>query len=64
LAVAFHLIDFQALTPVIVGATAGALAESAMGATLEPRGLVNNDVLNFLNTSIAAGVAIELARLL
>jgi uncharacterized protein (TIGR00297 family) len=64
LAVAFHLIDFQALTPVIVGASAGALAESAMGATLEPRGLVNNDVLNFLNTSIAAGVAIELARLL
>ena len=63
LAVAFNLIDLPALAPVIVGATGGALAESAMGATLEPRGIVNNDVLNFLNTAIAAGVAIELARL-
>jgi uncharacterized protein (TIGR00297 family) len=47
---------------VVAGATVGALAESIMGATLEPRGVVNNDVLNFLNTSIAAGVAVELSR--
>lgn len=49
------------LLPVVAGATIGALAESAMGATLEPRGIVNNDVLNFLNTSIAAWVAVQWA---
>jgi uncharacterized protein (TIGR00297 family) len=48
---------------VVAAATAGALVESALGATLEPRGVVNNDVLNFLNTSVAALVAVELPRL-
>jgi uncharacterized protein (TIGR00297 family) len=42
---------------VVAGATAGSLAESLLGATLEPRGILDNDVLNFLNTAIAAGVA-------
>lgn len=64
LGVALQLVELEAVAPVVAGATAGALAESVMGATLEPRGLVNNDVLNFLNTAIAVGVAIELARLL
>jgi uncharacterized membrane protein len=35
-----------------------------MGATLEGRGVVNNDVLNFLNTAIAAAAAIFFADLL
>lgn len=64
LGVALRLLDIDSLLPVVLGATVGALAESAMGATLEPRRLVNNDVLNFLNTAIAAGVAIQLSRLL
>ena len=33
----------------------------AMGATLEEPGIVNNDVLNFLNTAIAAAAAVFLA---
>jgi uncharacterized membrane protein len=33
-----------------------------MGATLEERGIVNNDVLNFLNTTIAAVAAVSLIQ--
>ena len=33
-----------------------------MGATLEGPGIVNNDVLNFLNTGIAAAAAIFLVK--
>ena len=53
-----------ALAAIVVGATAGAIAESALSATLEHRGILNNDVLNFLNTGIAAATAITLARLM
>ncbi len=49
---------------VVVAASGGALVESVLGATLEARGVVNNDVLNFINTSAAAYIAVELARLL
>jgi uncharacterized protein (TIGR00297 family) len=58
LGIALGLTGPSTLLPIVGGATIGALAESAMGATLEPRGVVNNDVLNFLNTSIAASVAV------
>jgi uncharacterized protein (TIGR00297 family) len=47
---------------VVVAASAGALVESALGATLEARGVVNNDVLNFINTGIAAFVAVTMAQ--
>jgi uncharacterized protein (TIGR00297 family) len=62
LGVVLGLVGPSALLPVVAGATAGALAESAMGATLEPRGILNNDVLNFLNTGIAAWVAVAWLR--
>ena len=61
LGVLVGLIPPHALLAVVLGATAGSLAESVMGATLEPAGIVNNDVLNFLNTAIAAGIAILIA---
>jgi len=48
----------------VVGATAGAFAESWLGATLEAPGIVNNDLLNFLNTAIAALVAVGLAAII
>ena len=44
--------------PVVVGATVGALVESALGATLEGPGILNNDMLNFINTAVAAAVAL------
>jgi uncharacterized protein (TIGR00297 family) len=44
----------------VAGALVGSLLESALAATLEGPGVVNNDVLNFLNTAAAAIVAIVL----
>jgi uncharacterized protein (TIGR00297 family) len=43
------------LTPfMVLGATAGAFAESALATRYEARGILNNDMLNFLNTVVAA----------
>jgi uncharacterized protein (TIGR00297 family) len=64
LAWALGIVDGRGFVPVVAGATVGAFAESALGATLEGPGIVNNDVLNFLNTLIAAAGAIALWRLL
>jgi len=57
----FGLIPAAALLAVVVGATAGALVESALGATLEGPGILNNDMLNAVNTAVAAAVALVLA---
>jgi uncharacterized protein (TIGR00297 family) len=46
---------------VVAGATAGALAESVLAATLEGPGILNNDMLNFINTAVAAVVALTIA---
>lgn len=59
-AVLSGLVAAITLLPVVAGATAGALVESALGATLEPRGILNNDALNVINTGIAALVAVLL----
>jgi uncharacterized protein (TIGR00297 family) len=60
-AVAFGLIAAGAMLAVVIGATAGALAESVLAATLEAPGILNNDMLNFVNTAVAAGVALAIA---
>ena len=59
--VALGLIGWAMITAVVVGATAGALVESALGATLEGPGILNNDMLNFINTAVAAAVALAVA---
>jgi uncharacterized protein (TIGR00297 family) len=58
---ALALIPAAAVVAVVVGATAGALVESALGATLEGPGILNNDMLNFINTAVAAAVALAIA---
>jgi uncharacterized protein (TIGR00297 family) len=58
---ALHLIPPSAVMLVVIGATAGSLLESWLGATLEAPGIVNNDVLNFMNTAAASIVAVLLA---
>jgi uncharacterized protein (TIGR00297 family) len=45
-----------------VAAVAGTIADSFLGASLERRHLLNNDLVNFLSTLVAAGVAALLAR--
>jgi uncharacterized protein (TIGR00297 family) len=47
----------------VTGAIAGSLVESALAATLEASGIINNDVLNFINTATGAIVAIVIMRL-
>jgi len=60
-AAAFGLIPGTAIVVAVVAATGGALVESALGATLEGPGILNNDMLNFINTAVAAAVALALA---
>jgi uncharacterized protein (TIGR00297 family) len=48
------LVPSTAIVTIVLAATAGALVESALGATLEGPGILNNDMLNFINTAVAA----------
>ncbi|MGH9143200.1 MAG: DUF92 domain-containing protein, partial [Vicinamibacterales bacterium] len=57
---ALGLVPVAAVFVVVVGATAGALVESALGATLERPGILNNDMLNFINTAVAATVTLAM----
>ena len=59
--VAFDLVPGSTTLAIVVAATAGALIESALGATLEGPGILNNDMLNFINTAVAAAVALAIA---
>jgi uncharacterized membrane protein len=61
-AIALALIPRDALWIVVAAATTGALLESWLGATLEAQGILNNDMLNFINTATAALVAIALVH--
>jgi uncharacterized protein (TIGR00297 family) len=57
------LIPATTLFAVVAGATVGSVVESLLGATLEGPGILNNDMLNFLNTAVAAAAAVAIARL-
>ncbi|HEV8346427.1 MAG TPA: DUF92 domain-containing protein [Vicinamibacterales bacterium] len=58
---ALGLIPGTTILAVVVGATVGALVESVLAATLEGPGILNNDMLNFINTAVGAAVAIAIA---
>jgi uncharacterized protein (TIGR00297 family) len=47
---------------IILGGTAGNLADSILGAALERRGWIKNDVVNFINTVTAASICWVLAK--
>ena len=55
------LVDVATILPIAGAATTAFFAESVLAATLEPRGVLNNDLLNFFNTAIAVVVALWLA---
>jgi uncharacterized protein (TIGR00297 family) len=59
-AAALGLAPLAWLPAIVIGATAGSLLESRLGATLEAPGILNNDVLNFINTAAGAAVAIAI----
>ncbi len=60
----FGVVSFSAVPAIVLAATIGAFAESLLAATLEPSGVLNNDVLNFLNTTIAASSVLVLIEAL
>ena len=60
---ALGLIAASAIVIVVISATAGALVECALGATLEGPGILNNDMLNFINTAAAALAALALVAI-
>ncbi|HEY7500260.1 MAG TPA: DUF92 domain-containing protein [Vicinamibacterales bacterium] len=62
LAVVLGIVPAVALVPIVIGATIGSFAESVLAATLEGPGILNNDLLNFINTAVAAYAAILLYR--
>ena len=62
LAAAVGLVPLGWVWVVVVAATAGALVESCLAATLEPRGVLDNNLLNFLNTAAALAAAVLIAR--
>jgi uncharacterized protein (TIGR00297 family) len=64
LGLALGLIHGSLLWLVVIGATAGAFVESALAATLEGPGVLNNDLLNFINTAVATLVALSLRGLI
>lgn len=60
LAVALGQIAWAMIVAVVIGATAGAIVESVLAATVEGPGILNNDTLNFINTAVAAAVALAI----
>ena len=58
---ALGLMPATTIPLVVASATAGALLESALGATLEGPGILNNDMLNFINTAASATMALAFA---
>lgn len=61
-AVAMWLIPARLVAPVVAACTVGAFAESALSTRFEADGVLDNNTLNFLNTAIAAGLAVWSAR--
>jgi uncharacterized protein (TIGR00297 family) len=62
IAFAGGLIDRSVIWCVVVGAFAGSLVESLLSSKLEAPGILNNDALNFINTLVAAVVAVLLSQ--
>ena len=56
------LIPGRLVAPVVIACTVGAFAESALATRFEADGVLDNNTLNFLNTAIAAGLAVWWAR--
>lgn len=58
LGAALGLIGPAAIPLVVAGSLAGSFVESALGATLEKPGILNNHLLNFITTAVAVGVVL------
>jgi uncharacterized protein (TIGR00297 family) len=61
IAVAFGLVARTSVAAIMIGVAAGSLVESSLGATFESEGILDNHVLNVMNTAVAALCAVWLA---
>ncbi|MFI5177968.1 MAG: DUF92 domain-containing protein [Vicinamibacterales bacterium] len=61
LACALGLIPAALVAGVVLASTLASLGEGALGAIFEGPGILNNDVLNFLNSALGAGLALVIA---
>ncbi|HZQ70498.1 MAG TPA: DUF92 domain-containing protein [Terriglobales bacterium] len=61
--VGMHLIPLRLAAVALLAAFVGTLADSLLGAVLERRGYLNNDMVNFSSTAVTAGFTVLLARL-
>ena len=64
IAASLQLIPVSLILPIGAAAVAAAMVESVLGSTLEPRGLLNNDLLNFITTSVAAVLGVVAWRMI
>jgi len=62
IAAALGIVSYATLPAIVVGATVGALVESWLGAMLEGPGILNNDVLNFINSIVGIAVTLGVWR--
>jgi uncharacterized protein (TIGR00297 family) len=60
----YHTNSAAEIVAVAVAATIASFIESALGATLEPKGILNNDLLNFVTTWSAAIIALIIVEVL
>lgn len=58
IAAALGLIPVWTIGLIVIAAAVASLIEGALGATLEARGILNNDALNFVNAAIGAALAV------
>ncbi|HUL71969.1 MAG TPA: DUF92 domain-containing protein [Vicinamibacterales bacterium] len=63
LAFALGLIPASLIPAVVLASTLASFAEGALGALFEGPGILNNDVLNFLNSAIGAALALLVATI-
>ena len=59
-----ELIPISAVGLVTLVATVASMIEGVIGATIEARGMLTNDAVNFVNTAIGAGLALMIWSLL
>lgn len=59
-----HIISPSAIIIVVIAAFMGTTIESVLGATIERRKWMSNEVVNFINISTGAGVAMLMAKIL
>lgn len=57
-----HLINLQSIAIVILASFVGTTVESILGATIERRNWISNEVVNFINISTGAGISLFLAK--